>query len=151
MIHAAGSLNRNDTEGLQARYAIYVSSYYYMCPHTTIHVSSCYYICVLILPYMCPHYICFFFRIGVGGAGAGEGCLHANHRYGLQQHAVGARQGFTAAALLLYCCFTAAMGFSNMLWALGKADCFTSAALLLYCCFTAALLPQWASATCCGR
>ena len=34
---------------------IYVSSYYHMCPHTTIYVSSYYYICVLILLYMCPH------------------------------------------------------------------------------------------------
>ncbi len=53
----------------------YVSSYYYMCPHTTLyvsssyyvssyycicvllllHMSSYYYICVLILLYMCPH------------------------------------------------------------------------------------------------
>ena len=32
-----------------------VSSYYYMCPHTTMYVSSHYYICVLILLYMCPH------------------------------------------------------------------------------------------------
>ena len=34
--------------------AIYVSSYNYMCPHTTIDVSSYYYKCVLILLYMCP-------------------------------------------------------------------------------------------------
>jgi hypothetical protein len=48
---------------------VYVSSYYYMCPHTTIcflillcmcphttvYVSSYYYVCVLILLYMCPH------------------------------------------------------------------------------------------------
>jgi hypothetical protein len=43
-----------------------LASYYYMCPHTTVHQSSCYYIgvlillyiCVLILAsyyYMCPH------------------------------------------------------------------------------------------------
>jgi hypothetical protein len=32
-----------------------VSSYDYMCPHSTIYVSSYYHICVLILLYMCPH------------------------------------------------------------------------------------------------
>jgi magnesium-transporting ATPase (P-type) len=31
------------------------SSYYYMCPHTTMCVSSYYYICVLILVCVCPH------------------------------------------------------------------------------------------------
>jgi hypothetical protein len=43
------------------RTTVYVSSYYYIrphtsvCFHTTIYVSSYYYICVLILLYMCPH------------------------------------------------------------------------------------------------
>jgi hypothetical protein len=34
---------------------IYVYSYYYICPHTTIYVSTYCYICVLIPLYMCPH------------------------------------------------------------------------------------------------
>ncbi len=40
---------------------IYVSSYYYICPHTMIYVFSYYYVCVLILLCMSPHtniYVC---------------------------------------------------------------------------------------------
>ena len=33
----------------------YLSSYYYMCPHTTICVPSYYYMCILVLLYVCPH------------------------------------------------------------------------------------------------
>jgi hypothetical protein len=35
--------------------ALYLSAYYYACPHTAIHVSSNCYVCVLILRLMCPH------------------------------------------------------------------------------------------------
>ena len=41
-----------------------VSSYYYMCPHTTMYVSSHYYICVLILLYMCPHTTGMDYQVG---------------------------------------------------------------------------------------
>ena len=44
---------------------------------------------------------------------------------------------FTAALLLLYCCFTD--GVADTLSAFGKPF-FTAALLLLYCCFTAAYL-----------
>ncbi len=57
---------------------IYVSSYYFMCPHTTIcvlilcmcphtiYVSAYYYMCVFILLYMCPHYSILQYQVTLG-------------------------------------------------------------------------------------
>jgi hypothetical protein len=50
---------------------------------------------------------------------------------------------FTAALLLLYCCFTAHMGLDGSVLRCSWCRlycCFTAALLLLYCCSTAALL-----------
>jgi hypothetical protein len=35
---------------------LYVHSYYYICPHTTVYVSSYYYINVLTPLHVCPHF-----------------------------------------------------------------------------------------------
>ncbi len=63
-----------------------VSSYYYMCPHTTICVSSSYYICVLILLYS-YYYICVLIQLHM--------CPHTR---------IGVSSYYSCVLILLYMC-----------------------------------------------
>ena len=77
-----------------------VSSYYYMCPHTTIYVPSYYYMCVcpqttvLILLYMCPHTtICVLILIYILSPGVE---LRKSKSADLYEKAVGYAEGYAA-------------------------------------------------------
>jgi hypothetical protein len=153
----------------------------YMCPHTAMYVSSYCYVCVLIQsPHIPPEksvraYADVCWRMRTYADVCGRMLTYADVCWRMRtsarartyrprsQFARSRRRRvrisrffvfccFTAALLLLYCCFTVCP--EKSVRALKKATranlellcflllycCFTAALLLLYCCFTAALL-----------